>query len=156
MMKFAKYTLLSAAIAVAPFVASTSANADEYYRRHHHNNGDAIALGALGLATGVIVGSAIASQPREVYVEPEPIYVEPEPVYVRPAPAYVRPAPAYVRPAPVYVDDYPPAPQRVYGAAVEPWSPEWYDYCATRYRSFNSRTGTYVGYDGRSHFCTSG
>lgn len=149
MMKFAKYTLLSAAIAVAPFVASTSANADEYYRRHHHNNGDAIALGALGLATGVIVGSAIASQPREVYVEPEPVYVEPEPVYVRPAPAYVRPAP-------VYVDDYPPAPQRVYGAAVEPWSPEWYDYCAARYRSFNSRTGTYVGYDGRSHFCTSG
>lgn len=150
MMKFAKYTLLSAAIAVAPFVASTSANADDfYYRRHHHNNGDAVALGALGLATGVIVGSAIASQPRGVYVEPDPVYVEPAPVYVRPAPAYVRPAPAYV-------DDYPPAPQRVYGAGVEPWTPEWYDYCSARYRSFNSRTGTYVGYDGRSHFCTTG
>ncbi|MCJ7993489.1 BA14K family protein [Rhizobium cremeum] len=149
MMKFAKYTLLSAAIAVAPFVASTSAMADDYYYRRHHHNGDAVALGALGLATGVIVGSAIASQPRTVYVEPDPVYVEPEPVYVRPAPAYVRPAPAYV-------EDYPPAPRRVYNAGVEPWTPEWYDYCSARYRSFNARTGTYVGYDGRSHFCTSG
>jgi hypothetical protein len=39
------------------------------------------------------------------------------------------------------------------GGALEPWSAEWYDWCDDRYRSFNPRTGTYRGYDGRDHFC---
>ncbi len=148
MMNFAKYSLLSAAIAAAPLGVSTQALADGYYPapppRHHHrrNNDDALAIGAIGLAAGLVTGAVIASQPRTVYVEPEPIYDEPERVYIEPEP--------------VYVDEYPPAPRPVYGAAVEPWSPEWYDYCSARYRSFNARSGTYVGYDGRSHFCTAG
>ena len=33
------------------------------------------------------------------------------------------------------------------------WSPEWYDYCGQRYRSFNARTGYFMGYDGQPHFC---
>lgn len=142
MMNFAKYSLLSAAIAIVPLAASSEANAGDYYRRHQRE--DALAAGAIGLAAGLVTGSLIASQPRAVYVEPEPVYIEPAPRRV------------YVEPEPVYVDDYPPAPGPVYGAAVEPWSPEWYDYCSARYRSFNARSGTYVGYDGRSHFCTAG
>jgi hypothetical protein len=43
-----------------------------------------------------------------------------------------------------------------YGGALEPWTPEWYRYCEDRYRSFNARTGTFTGYDGRRHFCTAG
>ncbi|WP_454286429.1 BA14K family protein [Rhizobium arsenicireducens] len=141
MMNIAKYSLLAVALAAAPIAASTQAVAGDYYRRHHN---DALAAGALGLAAGLVTGAVIASQPRTVYIEPEPIYMEPAPRRV------------YVEPEPVYVDDYPPAPRPVYGAAVEPWSAEWYDYCSARYRSFNARSGTYMGYDGRSHFCTAG
>jgi hypothetical protein len=111
-----------------------------YYRRdhgrHYNDNSDAWALGAAGLATGLIVGGAIASQPRyqeRVYIDPEPEYYEP--------------APVYRRPRPVVVDN---------GYGLEPWSPAWYDYCERRYRSFNARTGTFRGYDGRDYFCQAG
>ncbi|AXS42677.1 BA14K family protein [Breoghania sp. L-A4] len=33
------------------------------------------------------------------------------------------------------------------------WSRGWYRDCDRRYRSFNPRTGYYMGYDGRRHFC---
>ena len=46
-----------------------------------------------------------------------------------------------------------PAPQYYNGGGLEPWSPGWYRYCEDKYRSFNARTGTYRGYDGRDHFC---
>ncbi len=48
---------------------------------------------------------------------------------------------------------YAPAPRPVVRAGLRPWSPRWYEYCANRYRSFDPRTGTFVGYDGRRHFC---
>lgn len=31
--------------------------------------------------------------------------------------------------------------------------PDWIDYCASRYRSFDPRSGTYLGYDGYRHYC---
>ena len=37
--------------------------------------------------------------------------------------------------------------------ALTPWTADWYDYCADRYRSFKPRNGTYTGYDGQQHFC---
>ena len=49
--------------------------------------------------------------------------------------------------------DYEPA---YYGPAAygpPPWTPEWYTYCAQRYRSFNARTGYFRGYDGLPYFC---
>jgi BA14K-like protein len=64
--------------------------------------------------------------------------------------------------APVYVDPYVDAPAPPPPAAYAPvatgygptaWSPDWYDYCAQRYRSFNPRTGYFMGYDGQPHFC---
>jgi hypothetical protein len=59
-------------------------------------------------------------------------------------------------PREVYVepdyDDYEPAGYApAYGPP--PWSPEWYTYCAQRYRSFNARTGYFTGYDGLPYFC---
>lgn len=149
MIKFARNALLAAAVTLVPMAAASQAQADDrYYRHHRHNNhGDALALGVIGLATGVIVGSALASPPpqRRVYVDRGPVSVYDEPEY--------------------YVDDYPPPPPRrpayrpqpVYQSYnLEPWTGAWYEYCSQRYRSFNSRTGTYVGYDGQSHFCTAG
>jgi len=40
-----------------------------------------------------------------------------------------------------------------YGGRPRPWTPSWYAYCDSRYRSFNPDTGMFVGYDGRHHFC---
>jgi hypothetical protein len=34
-----------------------------------------------------------------------------------------------------------------------PWSPSWFDYCSSRFKTFNPRTGYYKGYDGEYHFC---
>jgi hypothetical protein len=87
-------------------------------------NGRAWGAGLVGFGIGAIVGSALA--PREVYVAPPPDYY----------------------------DDYDYAPAAygpVYGPP--PWTAEWYAYCANRYRSFNARTGTFMGYDGQPHFC---
>jgi hypothetical protein len=36
---------------------------------------------------------------------------------------------------------------------MQAWSNEWYAYCTNRYRSFDPKTGTYLGYDGQRHFC---
>ena len=61
--------------------------------------------------------------------------------------------PVYVGPPPVYV---PPPPPVVYApVAYGPpaWSPEWYSYCAQRYRSFDARSGYFTGYDGLPYFC---
>ena len=43
--------------------------------------------------------------------------------------------------------------QGVYYGHPSPWSPGWYRYCSSKYRSFNPHTGYFVGYDGRHHFC---
>lgn len=38
-------------------------------------------------------------------------------------------------------------------STLEPWSPGWKNFCGRKYRSFNSKSGTYLGYDGNRHFC---
>ena len=88
------------------------------------NANDAIIAGAAGFAVGTLFGNATA-RPR--YVAPRAIYVPP-------------PRPVYVAPAPVYYE-------------LVPWTPEWYSYCASKYRSFDPRSGTYMGYDGYRHMC---
>ncbi len=103
------------------------------YYRHHGNNGDLVAAGVLGLAVGALV-AGVATAPQREYYEPVPVYRDVPPR------AYRR---AYVQePRVMYAE-----------GALEPWSPEWYDYCQDRYRSFNARTGTYTGYDGVRRFC---
>jgi len=72
---------------------------------------------------GLGVGAAIGA------VLAPPVIVEPE--YL-PPPAPVAYAPGYGPPA---------------------WSPEWYTYCAQRYRSFNARSGYFIGYDVQPHLC---
>ncbi|OHV82536.1 BA14K family protein [Ensifer sp. LCM 4579] len=134
MNKFWKAAVLS--IAAAAVVLPTFGSAQARDRHHHHN--DALAAGAVGLVAGTLIGSAIASQPRyseRVYIDPEPEYYEPRPVY--------RARPVY---RPVVVENY----------GLEPWTPAWYRYCSQRYRSFDPDSGTFIGYDGRSRFCTAG
>jgi hypothetical protein len=145
MNRLAKTLFLTATAAALTFSSIGAASADDYYyRRHHHGGNDALVGGAVGLATGLIVGSAIASSPR--YDEPR--YIDPpayEPEYES-VPVYRAPQ-RYYAPARYY------APVRT---AAEPWTPQWERYCSYRYRSFDPSSGTYVGNDGRSHFCTAG
>jgi hypothetical protein len=91
----------------------------------HAGGGDALLGGVAGFAVGTLFGSAV-SQPR--YYAPAPIYVAPPP------------PPVVYQPVPVY---YAPAP----------WSPDWYAYCARKYRSFDARSGTYLGFDGYRYTC---
>jgi len=137
MTSLAKTLFLTATAAVITFSSIGVASADDWrYRHHHNNNNDALVGGAVGLATGLIVGSAIANAPR--YDEPR--YIDP-PVYeYDDAPVYRAPPPRYYRPVPVR-------------ASVEPWTPQWERFCSYRYRSFDPRSGTFIGNDGRSHFC---
>lgn len=139
MNSFGKSIIISAAALAMTFASLSTASADDGW--HHHHNNDGWAIGAAGLATGLIVGSAIASQPR--YVEPGPYYDEDVPP---PPPPYYAPRRVYVQPREAYY----PGPVAV---GLRPWSPQWMRYCYDRYGSFDARTGTFVGYDGARHFC---
>ncbi|RFC66039.1 BA14K family protein [Fulvimarina endophytica] len=99
-----------------------------YYRGHRRDRGNAAAAAVIGGIVGLGLGAAIASQPR--YVEPR--YVQPRPVY------RVRPA------ARTY---------GAYGGGIQPWTGEWYRYCAARYRSFDARSGTFQPYHGPRQLC---
>ena len=70
-----------------------------YYRR---DRGNALAAGALGLATGAIIGGALAQSQAQA--------------------------------APVYGSNT-------------------HAYCAQRFKSYDPRSGTYLGYDGLRHPC---
>jgi hypothetical protein len=140
MNRLAKTLFLTATAATLTFSSIGAASADEYWRHRHHGGNDALVGGAVGLATGLIVGSAIASAPR--YDEPR--YIDP-PVYdsYDEDGADYRAPPRYYRAVPVR-------------AVLEPWTPQWERYCSYHYRSFDAGSGTYIGNDGRSHFCTAG
>ena len=36
---------------------------------------------------------------------------------------------------------------------LQPWSADWFHYCANRYRTFDARTGAVLASDGNRHFC---
>lgn len=41
----------------------------------------------------------------------------------------------------------------VYSGRPEPWTDEWYAYCAAKYRSFDPNTGMYLAYSGKYRMC---
>ncbi|WP_173931979.1 BA14K family protein [Chelativorans sp. Marseille-P2723] len=147
MKRILKSAVLGVAVAATTLSAIPAAQADHHWRRYHrHHSSDTFAAGIAGLALGAIVGGAL-TQPRYYY--PNPVYAAP-PVYAPPvyAPPIYAPFPRYhYRPAPVYRSTV------TYYGALEPWSPGWYRACSARFRSFDPASGTYLGYDGRRHFC---
>jgi hypothetical protein len=116
--------------------------------------------------------------PRRVYVEPVPVYEEPyyaddvyddpyygdDEVYVqprRPYSEYRRTAPVGVQPrvAPRTVYDEQPVGSvrrtaRTASVKLTVGSSEWVSACQSKYRSFDRRTGTFLGHDGQRHMCT--
>lgn len=134
MKRLAQSLVLSATVAAATLVPMLEASAGERWReqrprypQHHHRQdatGDLVAAGVLGLAVGIIAATALDGSSSTGYPD---------------------------------TDYYPPAPYGgasvAYGGQIEPWTRDWYQYCATRYRSFDPQTGTFRGYDGYDHFC---
>jgi hypothetical protein len=102
-----------------------------------------LAIGIIGgLAAGAIIGGAINDQPHRYPPPPPPRFEPRRDYYSRPMPPRYPPR----RPIPEYRGD--PT------FAVQPWSRQWRDFCSNRYRTFNPSTGTYLGGDGKWHFCT--
>lgn len=136
MNRFLKTAVLSAALVATTLATLPAANADEWRHWHHRDRGgDALAAGVIGLAAGALIGGALASNSQPSYYDPgydDYSYRERPPVR-----RY------YAQPQVVYADRY-----------AEPWTRGWYDYCSSRYRTFNARTGTFTGNDGEQHFCT--
>jgi len=130
-----KSAVLSAMVAATTLTALPAAQAgDGWKHRHWHRggHGDAVAAGILGLAVGALAVGIATNNDR--YYEPGYREVRPRP---RPDRNY------YVRdPDVVYLD-----------SSLEPWTVGWYEYCEDRYRTFDPGTGTFMGYDGREHFC---
>lgn len=93
---------------------------------------------APAIIAGVVIGGAIAGaiaserRHRRHYYAPKARYYAPQPYYA---------------PRPYY------APPQRYSYRPEPWSPEWYDYCSAKYRSFDPRSGTFQPYRGPRRFC---
>ena len=123
------FTALAAAlVGVMALTLAAPAEAGRGYGRggyggHHYHHRD---NGVSALGAGLLgfgVGAIVGSA-----LTPREVYVTPPPP---PAPTYYAPA-AYGPPA---------------------WTPDWYTYCYSRYRTFNPNTGTFVGYDGYEHFC---
>ncbi len=139
-----------------------------------------VLLGAAIASPGPVYA---APQGRVIYVEPEPVYIEPAPIYSQPIydgpqysgtdPYYIepqerqvrRPLNHYQQPQPYNQPRHNNNGPRVvtydetigsgdgYGASYEPWTQAWLNYCSSKFRSFDPRTGTYKGYDGLRHFC---
>lgn len=145
MNRLSKTAILTAAVTATTLAALPSAHAGDHNWRHHNRHyqsrdsgNDLAVAGILGLPAGALVVGLASQQPA---YEPEPVYRDP--AYApRPRPHRDYPI-AYEQPQVVYADRY---------ASFEPWTPEWYEYCADRYHSFNERTGTFTGYDGLKHF----
>lgn len=117
---------------------------------HRDRRGDAAIAGVLGLAAGAIIGGALVAPQRRYYAPGPVIYYDRR--YAPYGGVEVYSTRRYV-PAPTYA--LPPAPRHVYRpvARPEPWTAAWASYCEARYRSFDLRSGTFMGYDGKRHFC---
>ncbi len=92
--------------------------------------GRAAAAGIIGFAAGALIGSAASRHHYGHdlhYYDYHHYYASPRHVYHH-------------------------APYR-YSYAPEPWAPDWYSYCHSKYRSFDSRSGTYQPYNGPRRLC---
>jgi hypothetical protein len=121
------------------------------YYGYRGNTGAAVAAGIAGLAAGAIIGGALATPNYYPYAPPSSVYIAPP----RPQP-YDPSVP--VQNPPIYSGGYVPngyvSGGPVSGAyGPSPGSAEWNAYCSSKYKSFDPATGTFLGYDGKRHYC---
>ncbi|PSJ58220.1 BA14K family protein [Pseudaminobacter soli (ex Li et al. 2025)] len=137
MMSPLKTTVLAAAVAATTLTSAQTANANP-----------AVAWAIVGgVAAGALLVGAL-SYPRWHGAYAAPAYSGTQPLY---APAYAGTPPTYgvtyVGTAPLY------APATAATVPSQPRSAGWLSYCESRYRTFDPGTGTFIGADGRRHFC---
>ena len=105
----------------------------KHRRKNNDNLGAAVAAGVIGLAAGAIL---LGATNRPSYAGPPRVTHYPRGPYSR-GPYQPAPYPGHVS-GPI---------------GYQPWSPAWYQYCSSKYRSFNPSTGTYTTYRGVQKFC---
>ncbi|MBX4335093.1 BA14K family protein [Bartonella raoultii] len=99
--------------------------------------GDTLTAGIIGLAAGAILGN-IFKQPKQ---QPQVVYQA------------VPQGQVMYQQVPQKQVIYEMQSKTTYQPLHEPWTHDWLQYCKKKYRSFNSKTGTFRGYDGLNHFC---
>lgn len=147
MKKIIKSFVIAASIAAVGVTSVSTAQAHDIGVKHrhqkhvqqHHNKNNAVVWGIVGLAAGAIIAGAASNNTSHRRV------VTPQRQYPG-ANHYPKAPKASHRQKRRYQHS-----QRAQG--FEPWTRAWYNYCDNKYRSFNPRTGTFRGYDGRDHFC---
>lgn len=116
----------------------------QHHHHHHHqkrvvrkkdNTGAAIAAGIVGLAAGAVILGTLNNNRQQRYVAP-------------------RHAPQVYHQQRTYQPQGYQAPRVVeYDTRPQPWTQEWYSYCASKYRSFNPQTGRFLTYSGQYKLC---
>jgi len=109
-------------------LASPAEAGRRHHHRHHHNGGAAAAAAILGFAAA----AALTSRPSYGYYYGGPAYT-----YAPPPPPRAYYGPTY------YSGNYAPPV----------WSPAWYEYCASKWNTFDPRDGTYQPYNGPRRLC---
>lgn len=143
MARIFRTAVLALAVGATTLAPVAGAFADEFHRPHHrrpvvnrphHNGGDLLAAGILGVAIGAIIVGAANADAVEIEPRPRPHW---DRYPSRPQP---------VEPQVITYDDS--------GWTPEPWTAEWAEQCADRYRTFDPRSGTYMAKSGKRKFCT--
>lgn len=116
------------ALSIGAIALAETADARPHHR--HHGNGGAVAAAIAGIAIGAIIAGTAAR--RHDYYYEDRYYSAPPP------------PPRYYRA---------PPPRRSYSYAPKPWTPAWYSYCTSKYRSFDPRSGTFQPYHGPRRLC---
>jgi BA14K-like protein len=132
-----KTTVLAAAVAATTLTSVQTASANP-----------AVAWAIVGgVAAGALLVGAL-SYPGWHGAYAGPAYSGTQPLY---APAYAGTPPTYgvtyVGTAPLY------APATTVAVSRQAGSAGWLSYCESRFRTFDPRSGTFIGADGRRHFC---
>ena len=127
-------------------------------KRKKNDKRDLIAAGIIGLAVGAIIASEAAkhkqnTQPTFNYGSPQPYLGShqhsqrghiPLDQYGSSSGHTYKGQQTYQEPHVITYNE---------PTSLEPWTPGWQAWCEENYRSFNSKTGTFLGYDGQYHFC---
>ncbi len=156
MNKLAKSAVLAGSIIAISLTSIADASAGDRKKWKHHkkhttqhekslSGADIAAIGILGIGAGIVASAIIADQNAPQNFESD--FPEPPRSYRS---DHRRSYGDEDRGTYRRSDNR----QMVYSDYAEPWTKPWYRYCSDRYRSFNPRTGTYRGYDGQEHFCT--
>jgi hypothetical protein len=168
-MKKTIVSLLGAATIVVA-VAATATDVSAQWRGRGWGWGPGVAAGVIGGA--VIAGAIIASRPRGYVVYegyPQPVYAPgcywaSQPVYdgagrvvgytgqpVQVCPGYSAPTPGNLGAPPGYAGGPPAGPPGYAGGGPPAGDPV--ASCMQRFRSYDPKTGTYLGNDGQRHSC---